>query len=74
MVEHDVPPEDLEPVKDEPHHQDEAEPLALSDSDKAEPSQNQAESNFGAVSGFFSGFAAAVQTTVRNDINNAPFD
>ena len=68
IKEHDVSPEDVQPVKEEPHHRDVTPPTGGDSSPVAPPGPLEGEehkdSNFRAVSGFFSGFAAAVQNTV----------
>lgn len=63
MVEHDVPPEDMqEPVVEEPHHQS-GSPIPEPHDDeqpgdkKTEPESDQ---TLAAVTGFFSGFATVV--------------
>ncbi len=76
MVEHDVSVgSDAEPVQEEPHHNQEEEEeeedtggldsSLQGDGDGSGIKGGGEESELGAVSGFFSGFAAAVQTTVR---------
>ena len=67
MVEHDASPEDLELIKEEPHHwktQEGGDPVQSNEREPSSEADTETELNFGAVSGFFSGFAAAVQTTV----------
>ena len=59
MVEHDVPPEDLEPIMEEPHHK----PIPESqEQDKQLEPEPESEQTMSAVSGFFSGFASVVSS------------
>lgn len=62
--EHDVSPETPPLVTDEPHHQDDSSANEAEESPDPQQLTEQQDLNFGAVSGFLSGFAAAVQTTV----------
>ncbi len=73
IKEHDVSPVDLEPVTEEPHHQKMSPPageegaterLEEEEEQEEEEGGTKKDPNFRAVSGFFSGFAAAVQNTV----------
>ena len=57
-------------MKEEPHHHDKSPPASEegspgpTDQLAGDEEEQTKESNFKAVSGFFSGFAAAVQSTV----------
>lgn len=80
VKEHDVSPDNLEPVKEEPHHEEippakddlpvKGGPLNIEGDEipqsSAEPgaTEHDVEPSVGGVSGFLSGFAAAVQSTV----------
>lgn len=70
MVEHDVAPEDMEPVLEEPHRKEaeniEAEAKTTKDqSPPSEADQNQSSVPYAAgMSTFLSGIASMVQTTV----------
>ncbi len=65
IKEHDPSPD---PVLEEPHHQegplDREGPLDKEGDRISQTPQSSGHDNLGAVSGFLSGFAAAVQTTV----------
>jgi hypothetical protein len=65
VKEHDVSPEDLDPIKEEPHHQEAR--VDAEEGGSALPSADLESSEHAderGVSGFLSGFAAAVQSTV----------
>lgn len=79
MVEHDTPPEEREPVLEEPHKKREGEEKkeggegeSKAMEDQSQPSaptaeagdESQPQSGYAGVSTFFSGIASMVQTTV----------
>lgn len=77
IKEHDVSPEAGDIVTDEPHHQNQPSADDTPETPEATESphdpgsrqhEQQQDLNFGAVSGFLSGFAAAVQATVSSGL------
>lgn len=82
MVEHDTPPEEREPVLEEPHKKKEEEKEEEGEGEEGgegenQPSeaataiaggdQSQAQPGYAGVSTFFGGIASMVQTTVSSE-------